>query len=165
MEKQVIKHWRRLLTEGILRAVHGTLQIKPVKEMEEIMVGEFSWGYELVPPMAERRWTSDSLELGTGPEGHNQGQTWRAEYCEQVLAQCSPTGRHFSGRSSCSYPCEPCKPKSPENGRKCIDWSHWPWREHRQTRVWHIHLRVCYDPWGTYAGFEERSGKRTHSLF
>ena len=68
------------------------------------MVGEFSRICELVPPMVERHWGSDCLELGTDPEWHNQGQTLLAEYCEQVPAQCNPTGSHFSARSSFLYP-------------------------------------------------------------
>lgn len=63
-------------------------------------VGEFSWICELVPPMVERRWGSDSLELGRDPEWHNQGPAPQAGCYEQVLARCNPTGNHFSGGSS-----------------------------------------------------------------
>ena len=70
-----------------------------------MMVEEFSQMCELVPPMVERHWGSDSLELGTDPEWHIQGQTLQAEYCGQIPAQCNPTGSHFSGRSSFLCPC------------------------------------------------------------
>lgn len=53
---------------------YNSLQIKTIKEKDAMMVGEFSWMYELAPLMVERHWGSDSLELGTDPKGIAKGK-------------------------------------------------------------------------------------------